>query len=338
MRAYQEIHLRKTYHHSMTTLNKSLNLIAVAVPAIALVVAIVLLWHHAIGPLELVTMGVMYFITGFGVTVGFHRMFTHRSYESSRTFRAIIAVLGSMSLQGSVITWVADHRKHHQFSDHEGDPHSPRLAGPGLIGALKGLWHAHIGWLFMSVGRADKARYAKDLLKDPVICAIDRLFPLWTALSLLIPFAVGYVIGGTLDAALLTLLWGGAVRILVLHHVTWSVNSVCHFFGRRRFQCKDQATNVAWLSLISMGENWHHNHHTFPTSAFHGLSFWERVFDPSGWLIAILEKLGVIWNVVRISPERQAATLSSAVAAAAAAAVGGISQSEAVAPGATHVA
>jgi len=300
----------------MSRLHKSVNLIGVAIPPLALIVAIVLLWHRAIGPLELGLMIGLYALTGFGVTLGFHRMFTHRAFESSRAFRAVIAVLGSMAVEGSVITWVADHRKHHAFTDVEGDPHSPHLSGPGFVGAIKGLWHAHIGWLFESVGQAERERFAPDLVKDPVMRAVDRLFFLWVALGFLIPFGIGWAVGGTVGAALTALLWAGLVRVFILHHITWSINSVCHFFGKQRFDIEDESTNVAWLAPFSFGEAWHHNHHAFPTSAFHGLRFWEKMTDPTGLVIIVLEKTGLIWNVVRISPERQAAKLKSAVAGA----------------------
>jgi stearoyl-CoA desaturase (delta-9 desaturase) len=218
-----------------------------------------------------------------------------------------MAVLGSMAVEGSVITWVADHRKHHAFTDIEGDPHSPHLSGPGLLGAIKGLWHAHIGWLFETVGTAERERFAPDLLKDRSLRVVDKLFFTWVALGLFIPFALGWIVGGGLGTALTALLWGGLVRVCLLHHVTWSINSVCHFFGRRRFDVEDESRNVFWLAPFSMGEAWHHNHHAFPTSAFHGLRFWERIADPTGLVIMLLEKAGLVWNVVRVSPDRQAA-------------------------------
>ena len=291
----------------MTRAHKIVNLIGVPLPLVGLIAAIVLLWNRAIGPLELGLMVGLYLLTALGVTLGYHRMFTHRAFESSRTFRAIVAVLGSMAVEGSVITWVADHRKHHTFTDQEGDPHSPHLAGPGFWGGVKGLWHAHVGWLFESVGTADRQRFASDLLKDRVIRVIDKLFFLWVGLTFAIPFALGWIIGGGLGAALTALLWGGFVRVFLLHHVTWSINSVCHFFGRKRFDIEDESRNVFWLAPLSMGESWHHNHHAFPTSAFHGLSRFERLADPTGLLIALFEKLGIVWNVVRVSPERQRA-------------------------------
>jgi stearoyl-CoA desaturase (delta-9 desaturase) len=291
----------------VTRVHKIVNLIGVSIPPLGLIAAIVLLWNRAVGPLELALMVSLYVVTCLGVTLGYHRMFTHRAFESSRVFRAIIAVLGSMAVEGSVITWVADHRKHHTFTDQEGDPHSPHLAGPGFWGAVKGLWHAHLGWLFETVGTAERERFAPDLLKDRVLQVIDKLFFVWVGLSFAIPFVLGWLIGGGIGAALTALLWGGLVRVFLLHHVTWSINSVCHFFGRKRFNVDDESRNVFWLAPFSMGESWHHNHHAFPTSAFHGLSRWERLADPTGLLIALLEKLGIVWNVVRVSPERQQA-------------------------------
>ena len=291
----------------MSRLHKIGNLVGVAVPPLCVVVAIVLLWNRAIGPLELALMISLYVITALGITLGFHRMFTHRAFEASRAFRAIVAVMGSMAVEGSVITWVADHRKHHAFTDVEGDPHSPHLAGPGFLGAIKGLWHAHIGWLFETVGTAERERFAADLVKDRSLQVVDKLFFLWVALGLAIPFALGWIIGGGIGTALTALLWGGLVRVFLLHHVTWSINSVCHFFGRKRFDIEDESRNVFWLAPFSMGEAWHHNHHAFPTSAFHGLRFWERIADPTGLVIALCEKTGLVWNVVRVSPDRQAA-------------------------------
>src|ERR1700729_1770864 len=289
----------------MSRSHKIGNLVGVAAPPLCVVAAIVLLWNRAIGPLELSLMLGLYVITALGITLGFHRMFTHRAFEASRAFRAIVAVMGSMAVEGSVITWVADHRKHHAFTDVEGDPHSPHLAGPGFLGAIKGLWHAHIGWLFETVGTAERERFTADLVKDRSLQVVDKLFFLWVALGLAIPFALGWIIGGGIGTALTALLWGGLVRVFLLHHVTWSLNSVCHFFGRKRFDIEDESRNVFWLAPLSMGEAWHHNHHAFPTSAFHGLRFWERMTDPTGMVIVLLEKLGLVRNVVRISPERQ---------------------------------
>jgi stearoyl-CoA desaturase (delta-9 desaturase) len=248
---------------------------------------------------------VMYIATGMGVTVGFHRYLTHRSFKTSRPMRAILAVLGSAAIEGPVISWVADHRKHHRFSDREGDPHSPHVGhGRGWRGALAGLVHAHMGWLFIHSERGAKCRYAPDLLKDPIVRFVDRTFLGWALAGLAMSFGLGWAIGGTLLAALTGLLWGGGVRILVVHHVTYSINSLCHFFGRRRFTTPDHSRNLLWLAIPSFGESWHNNHHAFPTSAFHGLRRWE--IDPSALVIRALEAVGLVWDVVRVDPVRQA--------------------------------
>ncbi|HLI59629.1 MAG TPA: acyl-CoA desaturase [Solirubrobacteraceae bacterium] len=302
--------------------HKIVNLIGVPLPLVGLAVAIVLLWHKAVGPIDLIVMGALYVVTALGITLGYHRMFTHRSFQSSAAFRAIVAAFGSMAVQGSVLTWVADHRKHHAFTDQEGDPHTPHGFGPGVKGAIQGLWHAHVGWLFETVGTAERERFVPDLLKDRTLRVMDKLFPVFVVAGLAIPFAIGWLVSGTLWGGIIGLLWGGLVRIFLLHHVTWSINSVCHFFGRKRFAVDDESRNVFWLAPFSMGEAWHHNHHAFPTSAFHGLTWSERLADPTGWLIALLEKLGVVWNVVRISPERQAAKLLAGAKSAAAAVPG----------------
>jgi len=204
-----------------------------------------------------------------------------------------------------VISWVADHRKHHTYSDQEGDPHSPHVGHDGgLRGALKGLGHAHVGWLFIHTHRGARKRYAKDLIDDPVVSFVDRTFLVWALGGFAVAFGLGYAIGGTLDAALTGLLWGAGVRMLVVHHVTYSINSLCHFFGRRRFPTGDESRNLFWLALPTFGESWHNNHHAFPTSAAHGMRRWE--IDPSALVIGGLEKLGLVWDVVRIDPERQA--------------------------------
>jgi stearoyl-CoA desaturase (delta-9 desaturase) len=249
---------------------------------------------------------------GFGITVGFHRLFTHRAFKTTKTMRFVWAVLGSMALEGPVIEWVAYHRRHHQFSDEEGDPHSPHYGhGHGFVGAFRGLFHAHVGWVLFSDEPAEEERYAPDLMADPVVRFVDRTFVLWAVLGLAIPFGLGYLLTGTLVGGLLGLLWGGAVRIFVLHHITFCVNSLCHFFGSRDFETGDESRNVAWLAPFTFGEAWHNNHHAFPTSARHGLGRAE--LDPSAALITLMEKVGLAWDVVRITPERMA---SKAVAQA----------------------
>jgi stearoyl-CoA desaturase (delta-9 desaturase) len=274
------------------------------VPFLLLAVAGWQVWDRLLGWHDLVVFAVMYLATGLGVTVGFHRLFTHRSFETSRGMRAALAILGSAAIEGPVIPWVANHRKHHTFSDEEGDPHSPHVGhGGGLRGTLRGLVHAHLGWLFVHTERGSKRRYAPDLLRDPVVRFVDRTFPVWAVLGLVAAFALGVALGGTLSAGLTALLWGGAVRLFVLHHVTYSINSLCHTFGRRAFDTDDRSRNLAWLALPALGEAWHNNHHAFPTSAAHG--FRGRQLDPSAWVIHALERLGLVWNVVRIGPERR---------------------------------
>jgi stearoyl-CoA desaturase (Delta-9 desaturase) len=280
------------------------NLLTVVVPPLLIVAAIVVFWNRVVGVHDLALLVAMYLLTGLGITVGFHRMLTHRSFRTSKPVEYLFAAAGSMAMQGPVINWVADHRKHHAHTDEEGDPHSPHVGrGAGIAGALRGLLHAHVGWLVTEHGRAERRRYARDLVEDRGMRAIDASFAGIVALGLAVPAAAGWLITGELSGALTGLLWGGLVRIFLLHHVTWSINSICHFFGRRRFDVEDHSTNVWWLALPSMGEAWHHNHHAFPRSAKHGLRWWE--VDVSGAIIAAMQRLGLAWNVVRISPERQ---------------------------------
>ena len=289
----------------MTKIEKIANLGAVVLPFVATLAAIVLLWNRIVSPRDLEIAAAMYLLTAIGITVGFHRLLTHRSFQTSKPTEYTFAVLGSMAVQGPAISWVADHRKHHAHTDEEGDPHSPHVGHDGGVrGVLAGLWHAHSGWLMSTQGRADWKRYAADLYEDRGMRTISRQFVPLVFASLAIPALAGYIVSGTLAGAATGLLWGGLVRIFFVHHVTWSVNSVCHYFGTRRFDTDDHSTNVFWLALPSLGESWHHNHHAVPRSAVHGLRRWE--VDPSALIIGAMEKLGLAWNVVRISPERQA--------------------------------
>ena len=292
------------------TLHRTLTGLITAIPFLALFFVAWQTWESALNWSDLVVFGIVYVLCGLGVTVGFHRHLTHRAFATSRPVRVTLAILGSAAIEGPVISWVADHRKHHAFADQEGDPHSPHVGhSGGLRGALRGLLHAHVGWLFIHTDRAAKTRYAPDLLADPAIRFVDRTFFLWVVLGLALPFGLGWLIGGSLFAAFTGLLWGGAVRMLVLHHVTYSINSLCHFFGRRRFPTDDESRNLLWLALPSFGEAWHNNHHAFPTSAEHGLRRWE--LDPSAWVIRLLERLGLVWDVVRVDRARQAQKAST---------------------------
>jgi stearoyl-CoA desaturase (delta-9 desaturase) len=286
----------------------------VLVPLVGVLAAIVLLWNRAVDVADLAILAGMYLITASGVTIGFHRLLTHRAFATYPGLERTFAVLGSLAVQGSVIDWVADHRKHHAHTDQEGDPHSPHV---GHGSGLRGLLFAHVGWLLETQGQADWKKFAPDLYEDPAMRRIGRSFPQLVGVSLALPTLAGFLLNGfTVGGALQGLVWGGLVRIFLVHHVTWSVNSVCHFFGRRRFDLEDHSTNVGWLAVLSLGESWHHNHHAFPRSAFHGLRWYE--FDLSGVAILTLQRVGLAWNVVRISPERQQAkivALSSSPAA-----------------------
>ncbi len=290
----------------LVNLDRAITGVITAVPPLALVIAGWLAWNRELHWRDIAIFLIMYIPVGLGVTVGFHRLLTHRSFKTSPGMRGLLGVLGTMSVEGPVISWVADHRKHHAYSDRLGDPHSPHVDhGVGLRGALRGLAHAHLGWLFNHSQRAARDRFAPDLVADPVISFVDATFVLWSLVGLAIPFGLGVLIGGTLSAGLEGMLWGGVARIFVLHHVTYSINSLCHFFGRRRFATEDESRNLLWLAPLSFGEAWHNNHHAFPTSAHHGLGRGE--IDFSGVLISALERAGLVWDVQRVSHDRQAA-------------------------------
>jgi stearoyl-CoA desaturase (Delta-9 desaturase) len=287
--------------------------VVTAVPVLSLFLVGWQLWASVLGWNDIFVFLALYVLTGLGVTVGFHRLFCHRAFKTTRWMRAGLAILGSAAIEGPIISWVADHRKHHAFSDRAGDPHSPHVDhGHGWGGALRGLVHAHVGWLFIHTHRGRRERYAPDLLADRVVSWVDRTFLVWAVGGLVAAFGLGWLLGGSLRDGLTGLLWGGAVRIFVLHHVTYSVNSLCHYFGRHPFETKDESRNLAWLAPLSLGEAWHNNHHAFPTSAEHGLRAWE--IDMSALVIGGLERLGLAWDVVRVTPERQAAKLAGSMA------------------------
>ncbi len=285
-------------------LNRALTGLITVGPILALIFVGWQLWDGLLRGSDLIVFAILYTLTGLGITVGFHRLFTHRSFKTSPALRGVFAVLGSAAIEGPIISWVADHRKHHAFSDREGDPHSPHVDhGVGLRGALRGLGHAHLGWLFIHTERGSRERYAPDLLADPVVAFVDRTFFVWALGGLAAAFVLGGIIGGSWRAALTGLLWGGAVRMLLLHHVTYSINSLCHFFGRRDYVTGDHSRNLAWLAPLSFGEAWHNNHHAFPTSASHGFSW--RQLDISALVIRGMERVGLCWDVVRVPEERR---------------------------------
>jgi stearoyl-CoA desaturase (delta-9 desaturase) len=283
------------------------------VTAVPPLIVLVGMWFGWIGNLlawqDILVLALCYVVIGTGVTVGFHRLLTHRSFKCSRLLRAAFAALGSAAAEGPVIDWVATHRKHHQFSDIDGDPHSPHVGhGSGFRAALGGLAHAHLGWVFSDMEVADERRYAKDLLADPLIRFVDKTFVLWVVLGLAAAFGLGVALTGTVLGGLTALLWGGAARIFFLHHATFSINSLCHYFGRRDYDTGDESRNLAWLAIPTWGEAWHNNHHAFPTSYRHGLRRWQ--IDPSAALIRLLEMTGLAWDVVRVDPARRERSLA----------------------------
>jgi stearoyl-CoA desaturase (delta-9 desaturase) len=289
---------------SNEAVDRTLTAIVTIAPFIGLGLAAWQMWDGLLRLSDVIVFGIMYVVTGLGVTVGFHRLFTHRSFKTYPAVRAILAVLGSAAIEGPVVSWAADHRKHHAFSDRLGDPHSPHVDhGNGLRGVLQGLAHAHMGWLFIHTQRGSHHRYAPDLMADPVLAFVDKTFIAWAVGGLGAAFALGATIGGSVRAGLTGLLWGGAVRMLVVHHVTYSINSLCHFFGRSPYATGDQSRNLAWLALPTFGEAWHNNHHAFPTSASHGFGWREP--DVSALVIRLMTLLGLAWDVVRVPEERR---------------------------------
>jgi stearoyl-CoA desaturase (delta-9 desaturase) len=273
-----------TVRSRTSKVSQVVTLVAVVVPAGGVASASGLLWGVALRPLDVVLFGVFYVSTGLGITVGYHRLFAHRAFEASPALRVLLAVLGAMTLQGPLTQWVTDHRKHHARSDAEGDPHSPHLSGGGLAGALAGLWHAHVGWMFSTKGLERGRLYGQDLYEDRVLWVVDRLYLLWVACSLGLPFLLGDALGHSLSRGVEAFVWAGLVRIFAFEHATFSVNSLCHTIGRRRYETGDESRNNWLVALLTFGEGWHNNHHAFPRSARHGL---ERLEVDLSWLVIV---------------------------------------------------
>jgi stearoyl-CoA desaturase (Delta-9 desaturase) len=288
----------------------------VVVPFTGLIAAIWLLWGRGVGWADLGLAVLFYLVTGFGVTVGFHRCLTHRSFTARPALRVALAIAGSMAFEGDVIGWVATHRRHHAFTDRPGDPHSPYRYGTGLAAQLRGLLHSHVGWLFGN-DPTPQQRYAPDMLASRSMRRVSRAFPALCALSLALPFAAGWALGGTWLAALLALVWAGLVRIFLLQHVTWSVNSLCHMLGSRPFTTRrhDRATNLWPLAVLSLGESWHNMHHSDPACARHGVD--RGQIDLSAELIRGFERLGWVSGVrwpttARLEQHRRARAIPAA--------------------------
>ena len=273
----------------------------VIIPFAAVIAAVPIVWGWGLSWTDTALGIVFYFATLFGVTVGFHRYFTHGSFKANRGLKIALAIAGSFAVEGPTIMWVADHRRHHAFSDQDGDPHSPWRFGTSLPALLKGMWYAHVGWLF-GPEQTNQERYAPDLLKDKDLVAIERLFPLWTTLSLLLPGVLGGLITWSWGGAFTAFFWAGLVRVCLLHHVTWSINSVCHVIGDRPFSVRDKSANFWPLAILSGGESWHNMHHADPTAARHGVL--RGQLDISARVIWLAEKLGWAWNVRWPSVER----------------------------------
>jgi stearoyl-CoA desaturase (Delta-9 desaturase) len=270
------------------------NLAGVVLPFLGLAAAGVLLWGWGFSWVHLGLLLGMYVLSALGITVGYHRHFTHRSFETYRPVQFLLGALGSMAAEGPLLRWVAFHRRHHQHSDTQDDPHTPHHQGNGFFGLVRGFWFAHLGWVFKP-DPPNLSRYVKDLQQSVLLRRVSALFPVWVALGLLIPAVLGGVLTGTWTGALLGLVWGGLARIFLVHHVTWSVNSVCHLWGGRPYQSGDHSRNNFLFGILALGEGWHNNHHAFPTSARHGLRWWQ--VDVSYWVIRALNLLGLAWKI-----------------------------------------
>jgi stearoyl-CoA desaturase (delta-9 desaturase) len=279
--------------------------LVVGLPIVAILAAVPMAWGWGLlGWTDVVIAGVFYVVSGLGVTVGLHRYFTHGSFRAKRPLKIALGIAGSLSLEMSVLDWVATHRKHHKFSDKEGDPHSPWRFGPGFKSMTKGLLYAHMGWLF-DAERTNREKYAPDLCRDPDVMKMHRAFGALALVSLLLPGILGGLVTWSWQGALTALFWGTLIRIGLLHHVTWSINSICHVFGDEAFQVRDKSRNVWWLAIPSFGESWHNLHHSDPSCARHGVL--KGQIDLSAGLIRIFERLGWVYNVRWPNPERLAA-------------------------------
>lgn len=280
-----------------------INLGGVTLPFAGLVVGLWLFWGSHFNGLYLALLIGMYLLSGLGITIGYHRLFTHRSFKTPRWCAAALAVMGSMAVEGSVLHWVAVHRKHHQHSDDHDDPHTPHGHGAGIRGTLRGMWHAHMGWSLAGKNQQNLASYVHDLRKDRVLVWISRLFPLWVVVGCLLPAALGGLLTMSWMGVLLGFIWGGLVRILLVHHATWSINSVCHLWGSRPYKSNDESRNNPILGVLALGEGWHNNHHAFPNSARHGLAWWQ--LDLSYLIILAMGHVGLATKIKVPSHEKR---------------------------------
>jgi len=299
--AKQKITITSSY---LKKLQRRLAWANVLIPTVGSAIAVGSLWVWGISTATAILSVSLYALTMVGVEVGFHRYFSHGAFKANLPTRVLLAVLGSMAAQGPLIYWVSHHRRHHQYSDRPGDPHSPNLDAGKDFGWLRGLWHAHIGWLFDSE-MSNPALYAKDLLRDPTIAKLDRFYPVWVLLGLAIPTGVGGLATQAWIGAVQGFLWGGLVRVMLVHHVVWGINSMAHVYGKRPLESGDRSTNNVWLALPSIGGAWHNNHHAFPFAASNCFEWWQ--IDLGGWFVRFLERCGWVWNVRMPTPETIAA-------------------------------
>lgn len=268
--------------------------LAILLPAVASAVAFALLWVRPIQPLEVGLLVGMALLSQVGIEVGFHRLLSHRAFSATKPIKILLTVLGSMALQGPPIYWVATHRRHHRFSDRPGDIHSPHLHSPGRWSTLRGLWHAHLGWV-LRMELTNTAVLTKDLMRDPLMVRLNRHYVWWLALGLVFPAALGGAVTGTWSGAFFCFLWGGPVRIFLVQHLTYAVNSLGHSIGSRAYDTTERSTNNFWLAPFTLGGAWHNNHHAFPGSAATGLRWWQ--LDPGYWVIWALQKMGLVSQV-----------------------------------------
>lgn len=272
------------------------NLAVVLIPMLGFLGAIcaAIFWEGRVYPLDIALLVGMYVVSIGGITVGYHRLFAHRTFQTGPVMRALIAISGAMAAQGSVAGWVSHHRRHHFHSDEPGDVHSPHLHGGGLSGALLGFWHSHMGWMISTKWQAPFP-HVGDLTRDPVVSTVDRYYYVWLVLTLSLPAAIGGLVTGSWDGVFRGLIWGGAIRLLLGFNHTFCVNSLCHLWGGRMFETPEKSRNNGLVAFLTLGEGWHNNHHAFPSSAQFGMKWWQ--FDPGWWFIQTLDRLGLAWDV-----------------------------------------
>jgi stearoyl-CoA desaturase (delta-9 desaturase) len=292
--------LRPSVHSPARELERRVAWVVVVVPLVGFVLAAVYLWEQGVSALDLGLCLALAFVTQAGITAGFHRLFTHQGFQAHPAVRWVLGVAGSMAAQGPLLFWAACRRRHHQHSDEAEDPHSPRHGGRGPGGRLRGLWHAHVGWMFCHEPEP-WGRYIPDLLRDELAFGVHRTYLAWVLLGLALPAGVGGLASGTWVGALTGLLWGWLVRLFLVHHVTWSINSLCHAAGRRPYETGDDSRNNVLCGVLALGEGWHNNHHAFPTSVRFGLAWWQ--LDVGYLLIRLLQSARLAWAIKLPPPE-----------------------------------